>query len=65
MIHKIIHIDEEKCNGCGMCSTACPEVFELNDAGKAAAMRLLRVDGQKIEAAADKAVDSTRSDSVE
>ena len=25
MIRKIIHIDEEKCNGCGMCADACHE----------------------------------------
>lgn len=25
MIQKIIHIDEEKCNGCGICATACHE----------------------------------------
>ena len=25
MIRKIIHIDEEKCNGCGKCATACHE----------------------------------------
>lgn len=25
MIRKIIHIDEEKCNGCGSCATACHE----------------------------------------
>lgn len=25
MIRKIIHIDEEKCNGCGTCAAACHE----------------------------------------
>lgn len=25
MIRKIIHIDEEKCNGCGLCADACHE----------------------------------------
>ena len=25
MIRKIIHIDEEKCNGCGLCARACHE----------------------------------------
>ena len=25
MIRKIIHIDEDKCSGCGLCATACHE----------------------------------------
>ena len=25
MIRKIIHIDEEKCNGCVLCANACHE----------------------------------------
>lgn len=35
MVRKIIHIDEEKCNGCGLCIDACHErAIELVD-GKA------------------------------
>lgn len=41
MIRKIIHIDEEKCNGCGACAAACHEgAIEMLD-GKA---RLTRED---------------------
>ncbi|MFR7474411.1 MAG: 4Fe-4S binding protein, partial [Christensenellales bacterium] len=25
MKRRIIHIDEEKCNGCGLCAAACHE----------------------------------------
>ena len=24
MVRQIIHIDEEKCNGCGLCLNVCP-----------------------------------------
>ena len=35
MIRKIIHIDQEKCNGCGACAAACHEgAIEMID-GKA------------------------------
>ena len=41
MIRKIIHIDQEKCNGCGACASACHEgAIEMVD-GKA---RLTRED---------------------
>ena len=29
MIRKIIHIDEEKCNGCGLCAEAEAHAREL------------------------------------
>ena len=41
MIRKIIHIDEEKCNGCGACANACHEGAIAMVNGKA---RLLRED---------------------
>ena len=31
MVRKIIRIDEEKCNGCGLCAEACHEGAELSD----------------------------------
>ena len=45
MIRKIIHIDEEKCNGCGLCATACHEgAIDIID-GKAKLVRENYCDG--------------------
>jgi len=45
MIRKIIHIDEEKCNGCGLCAEACHEgAIDIVD-GKAKLMREHFCDG--------------------
>ncbi|MBE5906152.1 MAG: ferredoxin [Lachnospiraceae bacterium] len=45
MIRKIIRIDEEKCNGCGVCATACHEgAIEMVD-GKAKLVRENFCDG--------------------
>lgn len=29
------NVDQETCIGCGLCTSVCPEVFEMNDNGKA------------------------------
>ncbi|MGI5978843.1 MAG: 4Fe-4S dicluster domain-containing protein [Oscillospiraceae bacterium] len=39
MVRKIIHIDEEKCNGCGACAAACHEGAIVMVNGKARLMR--------------------------
>ena len=45
MIRQIIHIDEEKCNGCGLCASACHEgAIDIVD-GKAKLMRENFCDG--------------------
>lgn len=45
MIRKIIHIDEEKCDGCGICATACHEgAIDIVD-GKAKLVRENFCDG--------------------
>lgn len=45
MVRKIIHIDEEKCNGCGLCANACHEgAIEMVD-GKAKLVRENFCDG--------------------
>ena len=45
MIRKIIHIDEEKCNGCGLCAKACHEgAIDIID-GKAKLVRENFCDG--------------------
>ena len=39
MIRKIIHIDEEKCNGCALCTYACHEGAIVMASGKAKLIR--------------------------
>lgn len=45
MIRKIIHIDEEKCNGCGLCAKACHEGAIGMVEGKAKLLRDNYCDG--------------------
>ncbi len=45
MVRKIIHIDEEKCNGCGICANACHEGAIDMVGGKARLVRENFCDG--------------------
>lgn len=31
------YVDKETCIGCGLCPSICPEIFEMDDDGKAKA----------------------------
>ncbi len=48
-------VDENVCIGCGMCCQICPEVFAMNDQGKA---EVYRYDDSADHAAAQEALDS-------
>lgn len=32
------HVDKDTCIGCGLCPSICPEVFSMDDDGKAVAI---------------------------
>ncbi len=32
------HVDKDACIGCGLCTDICPEVFSMDDDGKAVAI---------------------------
>ena len=48
MIRKIIHINEEKCNGCGACASACHEGAIGMVNGKTTAVRVIPAIGRNI-----------------
>lgn len=46
-------VDQELCIGCGLCASMAPEVFVMNDDGKAEAC-----EGANVDATAQEAADS-------
>lgn len=41
-----VYVDEGICIGCGLCTGICPEVFEMNDDGKATAAGAVTEDNE-------------------
>lgn len=50
------YVDKDTCIGCGLCPSICPEVFEMQDDGKAGTMVDEVPDG--VEDSAKEAADS-------
>jgi ferredoxin len=50
------HVDKDTCIGCGLCPSVCPEVFEMQDDGKAG-----EITGNVPESAGDTAKEAADS----
>jgi ferredoxin len=49
-----VKVDQDTCIGCGLCTSLCPQVFEMGDEGKA---RVIKPNAEK-EKCAKEAADS-------
>jgi len=58
-----IKINTEKCIGCGMCQSICPEVFELNEKGKSEVKE--GVENKKNEECIKEAIDACPVKAIE
>ena len=56
------HVDKDTCIGCGLCPSICPEVFEMDDDGKAKAISSDVPSGE--EDGAQEAADSCPVDAI-
>lgn len=53
-----VKVDQEKCMGCGACVSICPDVFEMNEEGKA------QVKSEENMECAKQAADSCPADAI-
>ncbi len=49
----MVKIDKAKCIGCGACVSTCPEVFEMDDEGKAKVKAGAKKDSKTLKEAID------------
>lgn len=50
------YVDKDECISCGLCESLCPEVFEMDDDGKAVAIDE-ELDDEKLECANEAAAE--------
>lgn len=46
-----VYVDDDKCIGCGLCTSLADAVFSLNDDGKAVAGEVTAADEEAVEGA--------------
>ena len=51
MKRQIIHIDQEKCNGCGACAAMAPELFIMDEATEKPVLLLSEAPVEDVERA--------------
>ena len=54
----MVKVDEEKCIGCGLCNSICPEIFEIDNNMKA------KVKSQKDSPCVKDAIDACPVDAI-
>lgn len=48
---KKVKINQKKCLGCGTCTFIYPEMFEINNEGKAEVKKIEKIDEEKLKEA--------------
>ena len=59
----MLRVNKEKCIGCGLCTTICPDVFEMTDDGKSSIKE--GADLEKNKDCVKEAIDSCPAGAIE